>query len=109
MAQVFKNAKTVLGDTATDVYTVPAGTVAIVIGAQVANVDNANSRDLRFWWTDASDTDAVTYLAYDVIIPARAAYEPVGGKLVLEAGDTVKGLGSVASDCEVSLSVLELS
>lgn len=109
MAQTFKNAKAVLLATATDVYTVPASTTAIVIGCQVTNVDNTTARDLRFWWTDSSDTDAVTYLAYDITVPAKASYEPVGGKLVLEAGDTIKGLGSNASDLEVSLSILELS
>jgi hypothetical protein len=109
MAQVFKNARKVLSDSATDVYTVPAATTAIVIGCQISNVDNANNVDLRFWWTDASDADAVTYLGYDIIVPALAAYEPIGGKLVLEAGDKLVGLGSVASDLEVSLSVLELS
>lgn len=108
MAQVFKNAKQVLGDTATEVYVVPANTIAIVIGAQVSNVDTEN-RNLRFWWTDASDTDTVTYLGYDITIPLKAAYEPVGGKLVLEAGDKLFGLGSVASELEVSVSVLELS
>lgn len=109
MAQTFKNARAVLADTATTVYTCPAGTTAIVIGCQVTNVDNANNCDLQFWWTDSSNTDAITSLAYDVIVPSRASYEPIGGKLVLEAGDTVKGLGSAASDLEVSLSILELS
>ncbi len=108
MAQTFKNAKALLGDTATDVYTVPAATTAIVIGCQVANLDTA-ARDLRFWWTDSSDSDAVTYLGYDIVIPVAAAYEPIGGKLILEAGDKLIGLGSVASELEVSVSVLELS
>jgi hypothetical protein len=109
MAQTFKNAKAVLADTATTVYTCPAGTTAIVIGAQVSNVDNVNSCDLQFWWTDSSDTDAATYLGYDVVVPPKAAYEPISGKLVLEAGDTIKGLGSAASDLEATISILELS
>lgn len=108
MAQTFKNARAVLADTATTVYTCPAGTTAIVIGCQVTNID-ATAVDLQFWWTDASDTDAITHLGYNISIPAKAAYEPVSGKLVLEAGDTVKGLGSVASDLEATVSILELS
>lgn len=108
MAQTFKNARAVLADTATTVYTCPAGTTAIVIGCQVTNVDVATV-DLQLWWTDSSDTDAITYLGYDISIPTESSYEPIGGKLVLEAGDVVKGLSSVASDLEVSLSILELS
>ena len=108
MAQTFKNARAVLADTATTVYTCPAGTTAIVIGCQVTNIDAA-AVDLQFWWTDASNTNAITYLGYDISIPTKAAYEPVSGKLVLEAGDTVKGLGSVASDLEATISILELS
>jgi len=108
MAQEFKNARAVLGDTATDVYTCPAGTVAIVIGAQVANV-GADTNELEFWWTDASASDAVTYLGDKVVVPAAAAYEPVGGKLVLEAGDKLRGLSENDDELEVTVSVLELT
>jgi hypothetical protein len=108
MAQAFKNARAVLGTSASDVYTVPAGTVAIVIGCQAVNVHTA-SRTFQFWWTDASGADAVTRLAQNVIIPASAAYEPVGGKLVLEAGDKLRGLNEGVNHVEVSVSVLELS
>lgn len=105
---VFKNAKAVLGDTATDVYTVPAGTTAIVIGCQAANV-GATSNELEFWWTDASDTDAVTMLGDKVVVPSAAAYEPIGGKLVLEAGDKLRGVAENDAELEVTVSVLELS
>ena len=108
MAQTFKNARAVLADTATTVYTCPAGTTAIVIGCQVANVDTS-AVDLQIWWTDSSDTDAITHLGYNVSIPSKAAYEPINGKLVLQAGDAIKGLGSVASDLEATVSILELS
>lgn len=109
MAQIFKNAKAVLSDTDTDVYTVPSNTTSIVIGCQVANVNGASDRTLQFWWTDSSDTNAVTHLGYDILIPFDAVYEPINGKLVLEEGDKLVGLGSSASDLEVSLSILEIS
>lgn len=108
MAQVFKNARAVLADTATDVYTVPASTTAIVIGCQVTNVHTA-AVDLDFWWTDASASDAKTYLANNILVPARGAYEPIGGKLVLETGDKLRGLSEVDTELEVTVSVLELS
>lgn len=108
MAQVFKNAKAVLADTATTVYTCPANTTAIVIGAQISNV-NANNSNLQFWWTDSSDANAVTRLGYDVTISTNAVYEPIAGKLILEAGDSIIGISSVASALESSISILELS
>lgn len=108
MATTFKNARAVLNDTATDVYTVPSETTAIVIGCQVANV-GASSNSLDFWWTDSSGTDAVTMLADAVIIPSAAAYEPIGGKLVLEAGDKLRGLSETDDELEVSVSVVELT
>lgn len=108
MAQEFKNARAILGDTATDVYEVPAGKVAIVIGCQVANV-GAESNELDFWWTDASDADAVTMLGDKVIVPTQAAYEPVGGKLVLEAGDKLRGQSENDDELEATVSVLELT
>ena len=108
MATTFKNVRAVLANTATDVYTVPAATTAIVIGCQATNVYSA-TRTLDFWWTDDSNADAVTYLADGVSIPAAAAYEPIGGKLVLEAGDKLRGLGQTASHLEVTASVVELT
>jgi hypothetical protein len=104
----FKNVRAVLGDTATDVYEVPVGVTAIVIGCQVANV-GAASNTLEFWWTDASAADAVTYLGDKIVVPAAAAYEPIGGKLVLEAGDKLRGVSEEDDELEVSVSVLELS
>jgi hypothetical protein len=107
MAQ-FKNVRAVLADTATDVYTVPSATTAIVIGCQVANV-GAAANELEFWWTDDSNADAVTYLGDKVVVPVAAAYEPIGGKLVLEAGDKLRGLSETDDELEVSVSVLELT
>lgn len=108
MAAAFINKRAVLADTATTIYTVPAATTAIIIGCQVANVAAAN-HELDFFWEDTSAASAVTYLADAIVVPQAAAYEPIGGKLVLEAGDVLKGLGDTASVLEVSLSVLELT
>lgn len=108
MAQVFKNAKAKLADSATVVYTVPAATTAIVIGCQVANM-SAVTNELDFYWTDASDTDAIMHLGKTIVVPAGAAYEPIGGKLVLEAGDKLVGIAENSLEMEVTVSVLELS
>ena len=108
MAETFKNVRTMLGDSATDVYTVPAATTAIVIGCQVANI-GSTSNQLSFWWTDASAADAVTRLGFEIVVPAAAAYEPIGGKLVLEAGDKLRGESETDQELEATVSVLEIS
>jgi len=91
------------------VYTCPANTKAVVIGCQAANVDGTNAADLSLAWTDDSDSDALTYLVKTVTIPPDAAFNPIGGPLVLEAGDQLQALASAAGDLELSLSVLEIS
>jgi hypothetical protein len=108
MAETFKNAKLKVQDTATDVYTCPSATVAIVIGCQVANV-SATAEEVAVWWTDASDSNAITRLVKDVIVPGQAALAPIAGKLVLEAGDKIRAQGEDNDDAEITVSVLEIS
>jgi hypothetical protein len=108
MAETFKNAKLKVQDSATDVYECPSATVAIVIGCQVANV-SATNEEVAVWWTDASDSNAITRLVKDVIIPGQAALAPIAGKLVLEAGDKIRAQGEDNDDAEITVSVLEIS
>ena len=108
MAETFKNTRAVLGTSLSDVYTVPSATTAIVIGCQVTNVHTAD-RKTDVVWTDASNGNAVTKLAHQIVIPEAASYEPIGGKLVLEAGDKIRALSEGANHLEMTVSVLELS
>jgi hypothetical protein len=108
MAEVFKNAKLKVQSSATDVYTVPSATVAIVIGCQVSNV-SASAEEVTVWWTDGSDSNAVTRLVKDVIVPPQASLAPIAGKLVLEAGDKIRAQGEDNDDAEITVSVLEIS
>lgn len=108
MAETFKNAKLKIQDSATDVYVVPSATTAIVLGCQVANV-SATAEEVIVWWTDASDSNAVTRLVYEVIIPGQASLAPIAGKLVLEAGDKIRAQGETNDDAEITVSVLEIS
>lgn len=108
MAQTFKNAKASIGQGNTAIYTVPANTTAIVIGCQIANVGQ-ESYDLNLFWSDSSDANANTYLAEGVSIPDASAYEPIGGKLILEAGDILYGQCNTPNMLDVTVSVLELS
>lgn len=109
MAEAFKNARQAVGTSLAAVYTCPAGTVALVIGCQVANVDGINAADVSVCWTDDSNGDAVTYLCKTLTIPPDSAFAPLDDRLVLEAGDQLQAVASAAGDLELSLSVLEIS
>lgn len=110
MAFAFKNFKQADLDNADEViYTVPPNTTAIVLMLQATNIDGVNAVTASLWWTDDSDTDAVTYLLKTTSIAVGQAKGAVDGKLVLEAGDQIKGLAGADGDVSVSGSVLELS
>lgn len=108
MAETFKNAKAALGTAVTTIYTCPSATTSVIIHAQVVNT--AGSALLTdVYWTDASDAGGTAYLAENVSIPAGAAYEPIGGKLVLEAGDALIATGEVASQLQASIAFVEFT
>lgn len=107
MANTFKRITYSITDTLATFYTVPAATKTIVIGCQVANV------------TDPAAASALTLAVNDgvgdvklvdaVVVPANAALNPIAGKLVLDAADTLKALAPAVSELVVVLSVLEQS
>ena len=109
MAETFKNFKGAMGTSAEVVYTCPAATTAIVLTIQVTNIDGVNEADASVLWADASDSAAETYLIKAAPVPAGSALGVLSGKLVLEAGDTIKALASATGDLVVSGSVLEMS
>ena len=109
MAETFKNFKLALTDSSATAYTCPAATTSIVLLLQVSNIDGVNEADASVSWTDASDSGASTALVSTVPVPAGSALGVLGGKLVLEAGDTIAGLASAASDLVLSGSVVEMS
>ena len=109
MAETFKNFKLALGTDSATAYTCPAATTSIVLLLQVSNIDGVNEADATVTWTDASDSNASTALVSTVPIPAGSSLGVLSGKLVLEAGDTIAGLASAASDLVLSGSVVEMS
>ena len=107
MAETFKAVNVALGNSADAVvYTCPGSTTAIVIHCQVANVDGTNAADLNIDHNDGSTTAA---LVSTLSVPADSAVNPIGGKLVLEAADTLRAWAGAASDLELTLSVLEIT
>tara|TARA_R100001509_G_scaffold139867_1_gene94466 strand:- start:2072 stop:2401 length:330 start_codon:yes stop_codon:yes gene_type:complete len=109
MAETFKSVNADL-DTSADasIYQCPSSTTAIVILCQIANVDGSNSVDVYVDYYDSSTTTAKA-LAHTVAVPADSSLNPIGGKLVLEAGDQLRAWASADADAEIVLSVLEIT
>ena len=102
MASTFKNyTSSSVGLTPTTVYTVPALTTGVTIGLNLANVSAGQvSVDVQV---------SGVYVVKAAPIPAGSALSVLDGKIILEAGDTLQVTSSVASSCDVVLSVLEQS
>ena len=109
MAESYKSVNADLSTTAdTSVYQCPSATTAVVLLSQIANVDGASSVDIYVDYYDSSTTTAKA-LAHTVAVPADSSLDPIGGKLVLEAGDQIRAWASAASDAEIVVSVVEIT
>ena len=75
---------------------------------QVANVHGTNSADVNIDYYD-SDATSAKALASTVAVPADAAINPIGGKLVLEPNDEFRAWASSANDLEIVISYIEIS
>lgn len=109
MTIAYKNAKLAMTTGGGTVYTCPAATTAIVIGAQIANIDGTNSANATASWTDASNSNAETNLLKVVPVAAGSAIQVIIGRLVLDAGDTLKALASADGDLIITASIMEIS
>jgi len=105
MANTFKNyfGKDVAANTT--IFTAGGGVQATIIGMSIANITAAPVSCNVF--ITASGVDY--YMVKDASIAVGGALVPIGGdqKLVLEATDAIKC--SATSNCDVILSVLEIS
>jgi len=110
MANTFKNARLAITGGDQTIYTAPAsaGNVAIVLQLQVANVDNSGAQSISATVIDSTG-GTTTHLCKALSVPANAAASLVSGKLVLEAGDSVKLQGTGSSLLEAQLSALEIT
>ena len=87
------------------VYTAPTGYTGIILMAQVANV-GATTESFTFSHYDTSATTETELLKnYDV--PVEDAASPITGKLILEAGDSIRIQASANSAFKLTLSILE--
>ena len=108
MANTFKSYTDAdIGTSTADVYTVPATTVAVIIGCNLSNKtgDQVNASLI----INKSVGDNV-YLIRNIPIPNGSAFEfNAGNKIILETGDKIQVVSDTASSIDVIVSVLEQS
>jgi len=107
MANTYKNAAVVLTSTgATDLYTAPANTRAIVQSVNVANIDGSD-RYATVTWYDSSAAASYT-LVYNALIPGGTAINAIDAPIVLEPGDIVRVQASAANTLHATASILQI-
>lgn len=96
-----------VGTSAATVYTCPAATQSTIIGLSVANTLSSPIT------TDAYITRSAVdyYLVETATVPVGSALVIVGGdqKVVLQVGDVLKVVTSVAASADVACSLLEIT
>lgn len=105
-----KNARGALTTSAADIYTAPEGGAKITM-IQVTNVDTATPTPqpvfVTVQWVDSSASNAVTRLCLNSKINAGDSMSIQAGGLILEEGDKLQALASVAGDAEMTVSIIE--
>ena len=110
MANTFKlKTDTAVGTTLTTVYTVPASTTTVVIGAVLSNITagqvKANMQIVTASSTGENADDV--FLVRELPIPSGSSFELMEGKVVMETGDMFKVESDTASSIDVALSIME--
>lgn len=90
----FKNFKTSATDAGAVAYTAPAGGAVVLylaVESLETHVTGAPLEEWRstVWWTDDSDSDAISYITRATIVSHGMHIPLLQGKLVLEVGDTI--------------------
>jgi hypothetical protein len=105
-------------NTSATVYTAPVGTTAIVLMAQISNL-NTNTQLVSFLHhrnrqvlADAQgngrqEGNIDTYLVKDFAVPDHDAFNPITGKLIIEELDSIRAYASTSSNMQLVLSILE--
>ncbi len=99
----FKSVAANITTVATNVYTCPAETTAIVLLAQATNVNASDDGNITFY----SSINGNTELAKDFTIPVGDAAALLSGKLVVEAGNSIGVYANANSVLKLTLSILE--
>lgn len=108
MANTFKSYTDAdIGTSTADVYTVPASTVAVIIGCNLSNKtgDQVNASLI----INKAVGDDV-YLIRNIPIPNGSAFEfNAGNKIILETGDKIQVVSDTVASIDAIVSVLEQS
>ncbi len=99
----FKSYAANITTVATDIYTCPADTTAIVLLAQATNIHATNDGNITFY----SSVNGNTELAKDFTIPVGDSAALLSGKLVVEAGNSIGVYANANSVLKITLSILE--
>jgi hypothetical protein len=99
MISTFKRYAATISNTEQTIYTVPANTTAVIIGAVMSNITTGNIQ--------LTVKCAGYYLIKDVYIPNNSSLSILDGKVVLIAGDTVKAQTDTVGAGDFILSLME--
>jgi hypothetical protein len=107
MANTFKRETgNAIGSSLTTVYTTPASTTTVMIGGVVSNTTVANT---NVTVVTGDGTNDINLTGIDTVVPAGAALSFIDGKIVLQAGDTIKVKSSVSGAADVHISIMEIT
>ena len=107
MANTFKNAAKVIGNSATTVYTCPAATTGVIHAIYISNIHATDDATVNITVTDTS-ASGTFHIAKNLSVPngSVAIFEkPIN----LEATDILKLNASAASSLEAFASILEMT
>lgn len=113
--------KTKILDTATSstVYVAPIGVTAIVLMAQVANVDPSANHSITFshhrrfrvlpdaQGNNGQDPNITTELVKNFVVPPADSASLITGKMILESQDSIRAYADAADSMKLVLSILE--
>lgn len=99
----FKSVAANITTVASNVYTCPAETTAIVLLAQATNISASNDGNITFY----SSINGNTELAKDFTIPVGDAAGLLSGKLVIEEGESIGVYANANTVLKLTLSILE--
>jgi hypothetical protein len=91
----------VAADTDMTVYTVPAGTTAVIIGLTIDVKVESNTVD--------TETNTNVNIGQNLPIPSGSSLDALAGKVVLQTTDVLKIQSDTANSIDIALSVMEIT
>ncbi|MBC8421930.1 MAG: hypothetical protein H8E03_00760 [Pelagibacteraceae bacterium] len=107
MANTFKNAGVAIGTSATDVYTTPTNTTAVIHAVYITNIHGSNDATANIYVTDDSAASDF-YIAKNLTIP-NGSTVVLDKPLNMEAADKLRATADSASTLEAFCSILEIT